>query len=176
MSTFKDSTYMKELLDYQLPRYHEIPTIHLYMDQVLSLLHTYLDILEVNENEKFITSNMINNYVKQKILPKPIKKKYTREHIVFLIIICLLKQILSIQEIKDLVSTLKFTSNIEETYNYFCHQLERTIKDTFTTGPRQQQEEIIDDGIKIMQVVALAFSNKIYIQKKLQFMKEKEVK
>jgi len=171
MSNFQESIYVNEILEYKLPRYQEIPDIDLYMDQIVSLMHKYLDTLEGNKNEKFITSNMINNYVKQKLLPKPIKKKYNRDHIVYLLIICLLKQIISIQEIQDFFS-LKQNQAIGEIYNYLCDILEHTLQITFT-NTKETKIKAIEDDNQLIHACALAFSNKIYIQKKLQYLKTK---
>ena len=72
---------MEDLQRYHLPRWEELPDIELYMDQVITLIERYLaPLLEEadEENNKIITSAMINNYVKLGIMPKPIKKRYER--------------------------------------------------------------------------------------------------
>ena len=82
---------------YKLPAWEDIPDFGLYMEQVTALLKEYLDYLppELKE-EQFITPATINNYVRKRVMPEPVKKKYYRIHIVYLIIICTLKQSLSI--------------------------------------------------------------------------------
>ena len=73
---------------YSLPLWSEFPDIELYMDQVISLLTKYLEIYyRAIGTEKFITPSMINNYVKLKIIPSPEKKKYSRKHLAYLIIV-----------------------------------------------------------------------------------------
>ena len=47
---------------------------------------------------------MINNYVKTGLIPHPDKKKYTKEHLAGLMAVCMLKQVLPIQDIKTLFS------------------------------------------------------------------------
>jgi len=55
------------LKEYHLPTWDELPTIELYMDQVIILLSNYLGIFSaVSNDDKIITPTMINNYVKQK--------------------------------------------------------------------------------------------------------------
>ena len=74
-----------EYLDkYRLPAWEDIPDIGLYMEQVVQVLKTYLDYLppELKE-EQFITASTINNYVRTRIMPKPVKKKYYRTHIAY---------------------------------------------------------------------------------------------
>lgn len=48
------------------------------------------------KEEQIITAAAINNYVRTKVMPGPNKKKYYRIHIAYLIIICSLKQNLSL--------------------------------------------------------------------------------
>ena len=83
----------KYLEQYHLPAWDQIPNFGLYMEQVILLLRQYLDYLppELKE-EEFITSAAINNYVRTKIMPEPMKKRYYRVHIAYLLVICTLKQ------------------------------------------------------------------------------------
>ena len=94
----------KYLLNYRLPAWEEIHDIGLYMDQVVTLLKQYLDYLppELKE-EQVITPAAINNYVRKKIMPEPVKKKYYRTHIAYLIMICTLKQCMSIATLQRAV-------------------------------------------------------------------------
>lgn len=94
----------KYLMTYELPEWDKIPDIGLYMEQVIILLKNYLDYLppELKE-EQFITAATINNYVRKKIMPEPVKKKYYRLHIAFLIIICSLKHSLSIPTLQTMI-------------------------------------------------------------------------
>ena len=49
---------------------------------------------------------MINNYTKNDLLPSPVKKKYSKDHMVMLIFIYYLKNFLSITDIQSLVHPL----------------------------------------------------------------------
>lgn len=94
----------RPLKEYHLPTWDELPTIELYMDQVIILLSNYLGIFSaVSNDDKIITPTMINNYVKQKIIPAPVKKKYSKMHLAYLIIVCILKQTLSISMISKII-------------------------------------------------------------------------
>ena len=74
------------------------------MDQVTVLLSQYLDYLPTElKEEEAVTGSAINNYVRLGIMPAPVKKKYYRTHIAYLIIICTLKQSLSMAMIKKLL-------------------------------------------------------------------------
>ncbi len=89
---------------HKLPSWEQVPDIGLYMDQVILLMNDYLEIYVKNANDsKIITPSMINNYVKMGIVPPPVKKKYFRIHLVYLLIVCSLKQSLSIATIKKII-------------------------------------------------------------------------
>ena len=77
-----------------ISRIHELPQIDLYLDQVLSLVNNELAFMNL-EGETIVTGSMVNNYVKQKLVPAPIKKRYTAEHIASLLYVCSFKKVLS---------------------------------------------------------------------------------
>ena len=66
----------------------EIPGIDLYMDQVTTLMDNKLKTTTRYPGEdKVLTKTMINNYAKNDLLPAPIKKKYSKDHMYLLILI-----------------------------------------------------------------------------------------
>ena len=75
------------ITDYHLPEWDSIPDLGLYMDQVVVLLAQYLNFIPAmpGGKESFVTSSTINNYVRLKIMPAPVKRKYFRVHIAYLI-------------------------------------------------------------------------------------------
>ncbi len=111
----------KYLLNYRLPAWEEIHDIGLYMDQVVTLLRQYLDYLppELKE-EQVITPAAINNYVRKKIMPEPVKKKYYRTHIAYLIMICTLKQCMSIATLQTMIPMGLSDAELERTYTAFA--------------------------------------------------------
>lgn len=84
----------------------DIPNIELYMDQVTTFMEHNLKSSLRNPEDKILTKTMINNYAKNDLLPPPIKKKYSREHIIMLIFIYYYKGILSINDIQALLGPL----------------------------------------------------------------------
>ena len=113
----------KYLNNFRLPEWENIPDFGLYMEQVIDLLKQYLDYLppELKE-EQFITASTINNYVRTKVMPEPIKKRYYREHIAYLIVICTLKQTLSIALIHRIIPTGLSRDEVEEVYRSYVRQ------------------------------------------------------
>ena len=94
----------------------EIPNIDLYMDQVTTFMEEQLRSSKRYPEDKVMTKTMINNYAKNNLLPPPVKKKYSKQHIFVLIFIYYFKNILSIKDIESLLGpmTEKFFSSKEE--------------------------------------------------------------
>ena len=63
----------QQLENVHLPRWHELPDIELYMDQVITLIEKYLSPLITLEKHTLLTSSMVNNYVKHGLIPAPVK-------------------------------------------------------------------------------------------------------
>lgn len=99
-----------------LPEWEALPEIELYMDQVITLLSRYLTVLG---DGKVITQPMINNYVKLGIMPAPEKKRYSKVHLAYLIIICFLKQTLSMDTIKKIIPVGIETDEVKKIYSSF---------------------------------------------------------
>ena len=95
--------WLRGLEAFDLPDWDELPQLDLYMDQVILLLKRYLAPLGRSGEEKAITASIINNYVRMKVMPPPVKKRYSRAHLAYLIIICVLKQSLSISCIQRML-------------------------------------------------------------------------
>ena len=82
----------------------EIPQIDLYMDQVTTFMEKHLGELKRYPEDKVLTKTMINNYAKNNLLPSPVKKKYTQEHILLLVFIYYFKNLLSFTDIETVLS------------------------------------------------------------------------
>ena len=113
----------KYLHNFRLPDWEDIPDFGLYMNQLIDLLRRYLDYLppELKE-EQFITAATINNYVRTKVMPEPVKKRYYREHIAYLLIILSLKQSMSLSMITHLIPMGLSKEELCETYIVFARR------------------------------------------------------
>lgn len=142
----------------------EIPNIDLYMDQVTTFMDAKLKNTTRNpEVDKVLTKTMINNYAKNDLLPPPIKKKYTKEHVLLLIFIYYYKGVLSINDIQTLLSPitkdffgkekdLDLAAVYEEIFQLEKPEVERMKKDimekfdlagkTFTDVGDEKKEEL----------------------------------
>jgi len=83
-----------------------IPTIELYVDQVTTFMEKRLSPNKRYEDDKILTKTMINNYAKVKLFPSPYKKKYSKSHIILLILIYHLKSVLAINDICKLFAPI----------------------------------------------------------------------
>ncbi|MCD8119557.1 MAG: DUF1836 domain-containing protein [Lachnospiraceae bacterium] len=90
-----------------LVRSEDIPNIDLYMDQVTTFMEKQLASLKRTPDEKILTKTMINNYVKNNLLPPPDKKKYSKEHVIMLTFIYYFKGFLSINDIDTLLQPIR---------------------------------------------------------------------
>jgi len=113
----------KYLYNFQLPDWDSIPDFGLYMDQIIGLLTEYLDYLPPEiKSDRIITAATINNYVRMKIIPEPRSKKYFRTHIAYLIMVCTLKQTLSIATIQSVIPLGLPEEDVERLYTAYVNR------------------------------------------------------
>ena len=117
----------KFITDYHLPEWNSIPDFGLYMDQVIVLLEQYLSFIPspVGTKEHFVTSSTINNYVRLKIMPAPVKRKYHRVHIAYLIMILTMKQSLSISDVQKVIPPNSSEEEVRAVYENYSEKFRR---------------------------------------------------
>ena len=111
--------WVGEISAYSHVDWSRMPEIDLYMDQVITYMDKQLSVFRRNDDAKALTSSMINNYVKDELLKSPERKKYSRDHLAALHMICMLKQVLSIPDVSDLLKLLLENQPIEDMYTSF---------------------------------------------------------
>ena len=117
----------KFITDYHLPEWETIPDFGLYMDQVIVLLEQYLSFIPspAGTKEHFVTSSTINNYVRLKIMPAPVKRKYHRVHIAYLIMILTMKQSLSISDVQKVIPPDSSEEEVRVVYENYSEKFRR---------------------------------------------------
>lgn len=160
----------------------DIPSIDLYMDQVTTFMDKHLKGSKRFEDDKILTKTMINNYSKNELLPAPQKKRYTKEHVILLIFIYYLKNILSINDIKTILSPL-FNSyfgtsssiSLEEIYTEICqmeHDMVNDIKEDITDKIADSKQHFLNapekerDFLQLYTLVS-SLSFDVYIKKQM---------
>ena len=162
----KDDANLEEvIMKIHIPRWNELPEIDLYLDQVVNYLEKYLAQYSVNKEDKIITKTMINNYVKQGIMPAPEKKKYSRAHIAYLMVICVLKQVYSISDIGKLISLTIQYFELSKAYNRFCANLEISVKNVFSKKEFPNTDRMTEEQYLLKNVVQ-SVADKLYVEMK----------
>lgn len=171
---FENSDLVQDMIHFHCPRSSELPSMELYMDQVISFINDALNCCYIDEDDKILTPAMINNYVKQGIVSPSKNKKYTTHHLMYLIVVCVFKKMLSIPEICALIRIQIQTYPIEVAYDYFCFELENALKNTFLQkeSPMPLVATKETDQTHLLRSTVLAFANKLYIQKFIQYHKQ----
>lgn len=164
MHAFLDSRPVQQLLTLHLPRFEELPTLDLYMDQVISVTDQVLRPLYPGPDDPILTPTMIHNYVKQHLVEAPVRKRYTRTHLAALLLVALLKQVFSMAEIRWLLE-LNGRDCDGETYNTFCGQLEDALQYAFTG----QSHPAAEGAESPLRAAALSLAHRIYVDKYLAF-------
>ena len=126
----------------------DIPDIDLYMDQVTTFMDEKLKpSTRYPGEDKILTKTMINNYTKNDLMPPPVKKKYSKEHVLLLIFIYYFKGVLSINDIHAVLKPLTdkyFHSegdfNLEDVYNE-VFDMERAEVDSLMEDVRKKYAE-----------------------------------
>lgn len=117
----------------------ELPDIALYMDQLISYMPRQLIRFD---HSTPLTSAMVNNYIKDGLVPRAEGKRYGPEHLGYLTAVGALKQILSVRDIGALLNAGRETGKSSpELYDYFCRALDRALADTAQAIDPEAQEQ-----------------------------------
>ncbi len=128
----------------------EMPNIDLYMDQLTTFMDERLKKTTRHpESDKILTKTMINNYAKNDLLPPPVRKKYSKDHLILLIFIYYLKNILSINDIQTLIKPLKERFHVSDD--------ELNLSKIYNTAYELQIEELepVIEDLKVKYARAL---------------------
>ena len=142
----ENTRILKETTDiisnHRLPRWNELPDLDIYMDQVVSLIARYFEGYP-GCDEKGITSSMVNNYVKQGVIPPPQNKKYNRIHLAYLIIICIMKNIMPIGMVGQALQWKTQTeTDYAQLYDRFCDYFESSAKEVAESTKKLSERNV----------------------------------
>ena len=147
--------------NFRLPRFHEIPDVGLYLDQVVKYIGQHLNVLgEVN-----VTASMISNYVKKGLVDNPVKKQYDRERIAYLIFIVVAKNVVSLDNLTRFIQLQKQTYTAQRAYDYFCDELENILRHVFGLKDTVDTIGVDSTDEKLMlRSAIIAIAHKIYLE------------
>ena len=178
-----------------LPAWDLIPDINLYSEQVIHIVNESLKDNtifgnEIDFTESFITSTMINNYVKNELISPPENKRYSREQIAKLIVISLLKQVYSTDDISKFLEITHSAVTIERAYTSFVRFLVESVGMVFLEGKRVEEDsKVIENTYKeslkdqfnvetkeqaLLKTVTLSIAHRIYIQEYLNRLEDEK--
>ena len=161
----------QDLLAFRLPAYQEIPDMGLYLEQVTQYICEQLSPLQENA----ITSSMISNYVKKGLVANPVKKRYYRDQIVYLMFIALAKNVLSLDNLILFIQLQQRTYPIEKAYEYFCKELQNALD--YVSGLKEKMDSVgVDNNdVKFLfRDTIVAIAHKIYLDKCFSAMAEEK--
>ena len=135
---------MEQLRTHLPVRWEQFPDFPLYMDQVLS----YMDRQVLRfEDDDGLTSAMVNNYTKGGLLPRAEGKKYNREHLAYLTVICILKRVMSAKDMGiTLEAQLRQQPSVEAGYDRFRESLSEAMNHIADEMERFPDEERVADA------------------------------
>lgn len=161
---------LKERLNRERPStWENLPDIALYMDQVISYMPRQLIRYDENEN---LTSAMVNNYIKDGLLPRADGKKYGQTHLAYLTAICALKQVLSVKEMKALIQDGLQGREPERVYDYFCRAMDGALNEAANTLDEGTEQENLSR--LALELALRSYANRLACQRILSLMQEKE--
>ena len=147
---------------FRLPRYQELPTVELYLDQTTELLNERLAIL----GDVKITSSMISNYVKHHLIRRPIKKRYGADQISELFFIAVAKNVMPLSNLKAALKIQRASYATATAYDYFAEELENVLAYVFglkanlaTIGEEQSEYK------HMLRNIIKAAAYKIYVDR-----------
>jgi len=160
-------TDIKKSLSEERPvAWDALPDIDLYMDQVLSYMRRQL--LSTCA-ESTVTAAMVNNYIRDGVLPRTSGKKYSRGHIAKLTTICILKQVLSVGDISVLFQLLP-SDNIRQIYEKYRQTLDNELTSVMENVPDKGDEQILADAI--MRFAIISYANKVAAEQIIDMIKK----
>lgn len=146
--------WQNAVVAYKLPAWDELPSLPLYMDQVIMLLNEYLSPSGgFAQSEYAITPAMINNYVKMKIVPSPVKKRYSRAHLAYLVMVCIFKQTLNISSIPKVLPPDLSEHDIRGLYNDFVATHQQSAREYAAYVAKNAQSILEEDGASATHLV-----------------------
>lgn len=134
---------------FALPRYNDLPSVGLYLDQTVQFVNGYFRSFCGVE----LTPSMVSNYVKKGVVDHPIRKKYTRDQIASLMYIAVSKTVLSIENIDTLFKMQREHCSAGTAYDIFCEELETSLSVVFGSKAAQPETVLNDERLLLRSTI-----------------------
>ena len=161
---------IKEYVEESTIDLDSFPDMEIYMDQAETFVNKELSIYRKDEKDKIITKTMISNYVKHNMLPRPVNKKYSKNHLIILTLIYYLKGTFQMDETGMFLKPLldNYNSEFDEkidiealyegiigSHKKECLKLESNVMETVENIKKHlnETEETDDDMLELFMLV-----------------------
>lgn len=163
-----------------ISRIREMPRIELYLDQLLTLVSQELEFMRV-PGETLVTGSMVNNYVKQGVVPAPRRKRYTRRHVAALVFVCAFKRVFTIAQVRQLMERVYASGlDLELLYDAACDLCERALAACFSAergeglaapvaapGLEVDASEGDAELVRLIESAVASLATKVYVEQSL---------
>ena len=157
----------ESVAEFRLPRYRELPDIGLHLEQVTRYASRYVP--------SQLTGSMVSNYVKQKLIPGPVKKCYFQESIAYLIFLSYIKTVIPLEDIRLMMEVQKSSYELRVAYDYFCDELENLLQ--YVCGLRETPAVIGSSRSQekeLLRTALLSITYKIYLDQYLRLIRQEQ--
>jgi hypothetical protein len=170
---------LKQQMSQERPHpWEELPDLALYMDQVLAYMPRQL--IHLNQ-EDVLTSAMVNNYIKDGLVPRASGKKYSQVHLAYLTAICALKQVLSVKEAHTLIAAAEQITEaaehqeagVHQMYDRFCGLLDEALTDTADSLTPDVEEADLPE--LALQLALRSYADQLACRRVLAMLAKEEV-
>ena len=154
-----------DIAGFCLPRYAQIPGVGLYLEQVVRYINAHLAPL----GEPELTSSMVSNYVKQGLIPAPVRKLYTAEHLARLLFIAVVKPVVPLEGLRLMFGIQEDNYPLPTAYDYFCDEFETMLGAAFGVAPAMEGlGETQSDAKDLLRNTISATVKKVYLDRYLE--------
>ena len=169
MNAQQQQEIQKFVTEFHLPRYRELPDFGLHLEQVTRYVSRYIPAP--------VTGSMVSNYVKQKIIPGPVKKSYPRESLAYLIFLSYIKTVMPLEDIRLMIGIQKNSYSLEVAYDYFCDELENLLQ--YACGMKETPEfsgVTHTEEKELLRTALLSITYKVYLDQSVKLIRANGIK
>lgn len=148
--------------------WNSLPDIELYMDQLIN----YMPRQQVAyRKDAPLTAAMVNNYIKDGLIPHPNGKRYSRDHLAMLTAVCICKQVLSVKDISLVLSEELKGAECQEFYSKLIEILDENLIETSEMIPEDIEESKLSDAV--LKLAIASYANKLACEHLLDIMRSR---
>ena len=147
---------LKQRMEEERPTpWNELPDLALYMDQIISYMPRQL--IRFDDRDS-LTSAMVNNYIKDGVVPRAEGKRYNAEHLAYLTMTCVLKQVLPVKDVALLTGREMENPDVQANYDRFCAELSAALNSAADQLPDELDEDRMADTAMHCALMSYAFA------------------